>query len=79
MSCGTTLVVADIPGFRIYKNRPGIALVPMGNRDEVVKYINRFLKTKSQLKADMIEYWNRNYSERAVAEMWFKEIEALVS
>ncbi|MHB1332213.1 MAG: glycosyltransferase [Sulfuriferula sp.] len=79
MSCGIPCVLSDIPGFRIYKNCPGIALVPIGNRGEAVEYINRFLKTKSQLKADMIEYWDRNYSERAVAEMWFKEIEALVS
>lgn len=79
MSCGIPCVLADIPGFRIYKNCPGVALVPMGNRDEAVNYINRFLKTKSELKADMIEYWYRNYSERAVAEMWFKEIEAIVS
>ena len=79
MSCGIPCVLADISGFRIYKNCPGIALVQMGNWDEAVKYINLFLKTKSEYKADMIEYWYRNYSERAIAEMWFKEIEAIIS
>lgn len=79
MSCGIPCVLADIPGFHIYANCPGVILVPMGDWDMAVEYVNLFLKTKSDLKAELVEYWDKYYSEHAVAEMWFREIETLIS
>lgn len=78
MSCGIPCVLGDIPGFQIYKGCPGVAIVPMGDWDEAVECVNRFLRTKSELKAGLIECWHDNYSEQAVAQQWFKEIESLI-
>lgn len=79
MSCGIPCVLADIPGFRVYRDCPGVALVPPGDREAAVEQVNRFLKTQSELKAGLIEYWSRHYSRHAVAETWFREVEALIS
>jgi glycosyltransferase involved in cell wall biosynthesis len=79
MSCGIPCVLSDIPGFQIYRNCPGVAIVPMGDWGVAVGNVNRFLKTKSELKAGLIHYWEKNYSECAVAESWFKEVEALIA
>lgn len=49
--------------------------MPKGDWDEAVECVNRFLRTKSELKADLIECWHENYSEQAVAQQWFEEIE----
>lgn len=79
MSCGIPCVVADIPGFRVYRDCPGVALVAPGDREEAVRQVNRFLNTQPELEPGLIEYWNRHYSRNAVAETWFREIEALIS
>lgn len=79
MSCGIPCVLADIPGFQIYKGCPGIALVAFGDWDEAVKTVNDFLKEKSKLKAGLVEHWDKNYSEKAVSARWFREIEALLT
>jgi glycosyltransferase involved in cell wall biosynthesis len=79
MSCGIPCVLADIPGFQIYKNCPGVALVPLGDLDMAIQHVNRFLKTQPELKSRLVEYWEEHYSQRAVAEKWFMEIESLTS
>jgi glycosyltransferase involved in cell wall biosynthesis len=79
MSCGIPCVLADIPGFQIYKDCPGIALVPLGELDMAIQHVNRFLKTQPELKSRLVEYWEGHYSQRAVAQKWFMEIEALTS
>lgn len=79
MSCGIPCVLGDIPGFQIYKDCPGVAIVPMGDWDAAVEYVNRFLKMKSELKVGLVECWDEKYSERAVSGMWFKQIDALMT
>lgn len=79
MSCGIPCVLADIPGFRVYRDCPGVALVPMDDWELAVEHVNRFLKSQSELKAGLIGYWDKHYSLHAVSEMWCKEIEALTS
>ncbi len=79
MSCGIPCVLADIPGYRVYRDCPGVALVAPGDREGAVEQVNRFLKTQTELEAGLVEYWNRHYSRGAVAETWFREIDALTS
>lgn len=79
MSCGIPCVLSDIPGFQIYKNCPGVALVPLGDLDMAIQQVNRFLKTQPEIQAGLVEYWEKHYSQGAVAKKWFREIEALTS
>lgn len=79
MSCGIPCVLADIPGYRVYRDCPGVALVPPGDRAEAAQQLNRFLNTQPELESGLIGYWDRHYSRHAVAETWFREIEALIS
>ncbi|WP_018077005.1 glycosyltransferase [Thiobacillus denitrificans] len=79
MSCGIPCVLSDIPGFRIYKDCPGIALVPLGDKDAAVREVNRFLNADPELGRQMETYWKAHYSRDAVAQKWFKEVRALVS
>lgn len=78
MSCGIPCILADIPGFQIYRNCPGVAIVPRGDLNAAVESVNRFLSMKSELKDGLVDCWEKNYSERAVAERWFREIEVLI-
>ncbi|HQT30373.1 MAG TPA: glycosyltransferase [Thiobacillus sp.] len=79
MSCGIPCVLADIPGFQVYKNCPGVALVQMGDWEAAIGHVNRFLKKKAELKTGLVNHWDGHYSRHAVAEMWFREIEKLTS
>lgn len=79
MSCGIPCVLADIPGFQVYKDCPGVALVPLGELNVAIQQVNDFLKTQPELKSRLVEYWEERYSQRAVAEKWYMEIEALTS
>jgi hypothetical protein len=66
---------------RDFCRRTGRAHRPSQDRlthESLLSLLHR-LKTKSELKIDLVEYWDKNYSEHAVAEMWFREIESLVS
>lgn len=77
MSCGIPCVLADIPGFQIYRDCPGVALVPLGERDAAVEWVDRFLDSRAELAPALVDHWDAHYSARAVAEKWFREIEAL--
>lgn len=79
MSCGIPCVLSDIPGFQIYRDCPGVALVPLGQIDEAVAWIDRFLLIKGELKVPMFEYWQQHYSESVIASRWFEEIDALLA
>jgi glycosyltransferase involved in cell wall biosynthesis len=79
MSCGIPCVLSDIPGFQIYRDCPGVVLVPFGQIDEAVAWLDRFLLIKGELKAPMLEYWQQHYSESVIANRWFEEIDALLA
>jgi glycosyltransferase involved in cell wall biosynthesis len=79
MSCGIPCVLSDIPGFQIYRDCPGVALVPLGQIDEAVAWIDQFLLIKDELKVPMFEYWLQHYSESVIASRWFEEIDALLA
>lgn len=79
MSCGIPCVLADIPGFQIYRGCPGIALVPPGLTQEAVAWLDRFLSIKAELRLPMMEYWQQHYSEPVISRRWFAEIDTLLS
>jgi hypothetical protein len=53
--------------------------VPLGELNVAIQQVNDFLKTQPELKSRLVEYWEERYSQRAVAEKWYMEIEALTS
>lgn len=79
MSCGIPCVLADIPGFQIYRGCPGIALVPLGQIQAAVICVNQFLSSTAAFKEPMMQYWRQHYSESAIAGRWYAEIDGLLS
>lgn len=79
MSCGIPCVLADIPGFRIYRGCPGVALVPLHDRDAAVEWVDRFLDARAELEPALVAHWQAHYSPDAVAAQWFREVEALTA
>jgi glycosyltransferase involved in cell wall biosynthesis len=79
MSAGIPCLISAIPAHEQYRNCPGVILVDEKNRSYAHELLNELLEKKSELRKQLIDYWEMNYSEKAVAKQWDFLIETVSS
>jgi glycosyltransferase involved in cell wall biosynthesis len=70
MSAGLPCLLSSIPAFEQFRGCPGVRFIDEANREQAPQIVNELLQVKAVLKADIIAFWNSNFSEAAVADEW---------
>ncbi len=77
LSAGIPCVLSDIPVYReLYSDCKGVAFLT-GNEQQDIETINQFLEQGKNLKQDIIDFWQQQFSNETIAAKWFKTIEKI--
>jgi len=75
MSAGIPCLISAIPAHEQYRKCPGIVIVDDTNRTYAHELLNELLEMKFELRDSIINFWDLNYSEKAVSSKWFDLME----
>lgn len=79
LSAGIPCVLSDIPVFRsLYGKCKGVAILT-GDDEKDIAVINQLLTDAPTLKAEIINFWQENFSNETVKTLWFRWADSLPS
>lgn len=77
LSAGIPCVLSDIPVFRsLYGKCKGVAILT-GDDEKDIARINQLLNDAPALKADIMNFWRKNFSNETVKAHWFRWADTL--
>ena len=79
MSAGLPCLLSSIPAFEQFRCCPGIRFVDQTNREQAPGFLNELLEQKDMLKPDIVDFWEKHFSEEAVAQAWLRLIDETCS
>jgi glycosyltransferase involved in cell wall biosynthesis len=74
MSAGIPCLLSNIPAFHQFSQTPGVFLVDPEDIEYASTKLNELLLNKVSLKAEILGYWQANYSHETVSNQWFEFI-----
>jgi len=77
MSAGLPCLLSPIPVFEQFLDCPGVVISDPNDKD-TPKILDDLLKNKEQLRASIIQYFNKTYSGPAISEKWFNFISNVI-
>lgn len=74
MSAGIPCILSPIPAFQQFADCPGVEIIQDWNSDVAAERVDYYLDNKMEYKDEIIEFFNKNFSEQAVREIWLDYI-----
>jgi glycosyltransferase involved in cell wall biosynthesis len=79
MSAGIPCLLSNIPAFQEFNDCPGIIIAEDTEITSASTLLNKLLSDKEQVKHEMQQYFQKQYSKNVIAEKWFKQIRKLIT